>query len=800
MVQLPESNEYTHFKKDIAEARAPLVLVVGAGLSKSAGLPDWRGLRSKLSDALRVQQKHNESQGIKYDKTKYQYAFNQKDYWIFFEQSKRLLGLVTYKRIIEDSLTPKNDELPRAYKALATLRPRGIVSLNLDRFSGDTIASIRQNKAVTPITGFELENKWQSINNENPFVVYLHGILSDSKSWILTHNEFNEIKNREGRELFLKHLYNDFTVLFCGISADDIAVSKPFIELIKSGFSPPRVYWLTNRLDIHVENWSKKIGIQLITYNAHTDQEHNSLIEQFCLDCRSYKSSDEISAPLSDSAKHISIIPLIENDPLRLAELSPEIVRRNLLSIFEDRILGLSADEFYHEFFSLCHKYDYPIKSKAFYLANNSNFNSFFDYKVVFPPVGQGNFGMVYQAQKDDVDFAIKIMHPNILLNDEMLGGFRRGVESMRIITKSNITDVAKLLDSYEIPPTILMEYISGNSLQELMDGISVEKVPFHSKISVMSRVAEIVDNCHRLAENVLHRDIKPSNIMICGLDYQDYSFERVVVLDFDMSWHKGSHGKDVIFETRDDFGYLAPEQTSKKTSYTSRSTKVDSYGFGMTLYSFISGEVPIPNAGLSGDWLERVRGVFGSANVGRWVSLRNKLARLVRDCTKVDQKERLEFSSVRRRIEGISEFLEGKATYAKLEILSEETLALIGGGAGEYDWDDVEGLGEIRRLDGVKVVVRVDAQAHSIQVSLYFESKGGREYKEVEMNVKRANDAVLKLMKIEGVSVESHTTGPGQFMVTVKFDTRSHEVMFDYSSSVFMSNGVKSIIEQLVK
>jgi hypothetical protein len=68
---LPTSPQYGFLQKDISEARAPLVFVVGSGLSRSAGLPDWKALRLRLSGCLRQTEQHCIQQQQPYQKNKY---------------------------------------------------------------------------------------------------------------------------------------------------------------------------------------------------------------------------------------------------------------------------------------------------------------------------------------------------------------------------------------------------------------------------------------------------------------------------------------------------------------------------------------------------------------------------------------------------------------------------------------------------------------------------------------------------------------------------------------------------------
>jgi eukaryotic-like serine/threonine-protein kinase len=345
----------------------------------------------------------------------------------------------------------------------------------------------------------------------------------------------------------------------------------------------------------------------------------------------------------------------------------------------------------------------------------------------------------------------------------------------------------------------MVMEYISGNSLHDVMRSVNVKSIRLNVKISILAKVAVIVDECHKLAENVLHRDIKPSNIMLCDFDYMTNECGRVVVLDFDMSWHKGSREKDIIFESRDDFGYLAPEQTDKKSRYTSRSTKVDSYGFGMTVFALITNRQPVPNIGLSDGWFTDVRNSFETFKSKQWQCITYRLARLVLDCTIIDQADRLDFSSVRRQIEAVDEILNGSQDNVPLELIGEESLWLLSCGK-DYVWDDVQDSGELKRVDGRSVTVRALEYARSLEIAIYFVSKGGQNYRSVNLNVSAANDTIKSMMEDKRIQVYDHTSGPGQFVAHIRLLSDSLSEFSGYEKPKYVADIIRPVFDQLTK
>ncbi len=716
---------YGVLRKAIVEKTGPLVLVVGSGLSTPAKLPNWAGLRKIVEHQLDELEYSNNQTGTPYDKGLFAEAHDAVDYWLFFKHAKKALTPATFKEIIRSSLDGSNKPIPPGYTKLLQLKPKGLVTLNLDRFAANAMAAARPGVPVAPIYGTELTRKWALLNDETPFLVYLHGSIDDSQTWVLDQDELKSITGTQAHGLFLSNLYLQNTVLFVGLSADDVALSAPLLTLRRSGFEPSKLFWLTTRQDLNTQKWAESNNIQILPYAVKSDDDHNDVINEIVEDIGGYRSLDEKKPdPLVGK---IRIFPVPENNdgPDIVANLPPEAARKVLSNLISKRLQANPAQDIYDRFMSFVREYDYPIQTRAFY--RSASANNFFDYKLNFPEMGIGNFGTVYQATSPSGSIvAVKVMHNNILMNEEMLGGFRRGSKSMQILTKNRVENVAHIIESFEMPPTIVMEFISGNSLSEIFD--ELKNTSWSSKVNMIRDVSVIVDNCHKLVDSVLHRDLKPSNVMIEGYDYSDHTYSRVVVLDFDMSWHKGSSEKDVVFESRDDFGYLSPEQTDPAGGAQSRSAKVDSYGLGMTAYAMFGGKHPIPNVPLDPRWADMVAKAAKQNYFGEWKCLPSLLSRAIYEATKVDHAERLEFSSLRNRFEKIATAANANQSIVPMDIAAEEVLCRVSG-SRPYDWSDIADAGASHSVNGSTVKVWVDHDKSKILVSIEYVATGAQNY-----------------------------------------------------------------------
>ena len=759
------------FKKSLKESIAPLVIVIGSGLSKAAGLPDWRGLRKNVQNQLDSLYVSKTSLDTSYSDPRHKKASITEDYWDFFQLARDILGQATYNGIIRGALETLEGEIPAGYTKIFELNPRGVVTLNLDNITGEAFAAHKL-KSVIPIYGNQISKKWSVIRDEKSFLIYMHGHLHDHETWVLTKNELNNLLKEEGHSHFLKTMYLDYTVLFVGMSADDIAISSPLMKLKDSGFSAPRVFWLTNRLDSESDVWSRENDVQKILYKAINDAEHEQAISSFVDLVSKNVEEDLVKIPPAAALKKYFGDEIVERNPRKLANHESEVVRMSLSNILSERLNGLTGDAVYDAFDAFCRDYKYPIQTKSFYKDGSPPDNVFFGYRIVFPELGSGNFGEAYSATNaDHENVCIKIMHSNIVNNREMIGGFRRGIRSMNILTKHAVSGVVPIRESFEMPPAIVMDLISGNSLQELFGNFG--SIPWYVKIKIVGDIGEIISNCHKLPEMVLHRDVKPSNVMIDGLDYVDYDYIRLFVLDFDMSWHKNSSEKDIIFESRDDFGYLAPEQTDPSRLISTRSTKVDTYGLGMTAFALFGGKHPIAGWSMAADWEDRVKATTRQGYKLDWKCLPYRAARAIVDATKVDQSDRLDFISLFRRFEKLYGPASGQKLPAAIDLVTEELLALISDGQA-YEWDDVQDRGRVAFSNGTSISLEVESNQHSLELGVRFSDSGSSVFKTRNQLLGEAKNAFEDSVRRLGYKLKRAVIAAGGIELCVSISAES--------------------------
>lgn len=168
--------------------------------------------------------------------------------------------------------------------------------------------------------------------------------------------------------------------------------------------------------------------------------------------------------------------------------------------------------------------------------------------------IGSGGWAAVYLAQDMKLNrcVAVKIVHAHIAAHPDQLARFER---EGRLLCQINHPNVCSVYDYGALPdgrPFIVMEYVSGQSLESLAEQprpMSVRQV-----VDIVSKVCSGLSAAHKAG--VLHRDIKPSNILI----QDDY----LKILDFGVAKTDGDEEEPSLTATGQTVGtpkYMSPEQ-----------------------------------------------------------------------------------------------------------------------------------------------------------------------------------------------------------------------------------------------
>lgn len=201
--------------------------------------------------------------------------------------------------------------------------------------------------------------------------------------------------------------------------------------------------------------------------------------------------------------------------------------------------------------------------------------------------IGEGGMGAVYEARhmRLNTPFAIKILFPELSLNEELLARFHREARSASQLKHPNILDVFDVNSTDDGLHYIVEEFLEGKPLSDIL--ISPPIVDTLRGIKILLQVCDAMSVAHQ--QGIVHRDIKPENIfLIKRRDTEDF----VKVLDFGIAKMQ-EEGKSQLTQQSQVMGtpdYISPEQALDSKSVDARS---DIYSLGVMCYRMFSGRLP---------------------------------------------------------------------------------------------------------------------------------------------------------------------------------------------------------------
>ena len=208
--------------------------------------------------------------------------------------------------------------------------------------------------------------------------------------------------------------------------------------------------------------------------------------------------------------------------------------------------------------------------------------------------IGAGAAGAVYKAMHRELrrTVGIKVLHPHYQKDPHFMKSFRGEALAASQLDHPN---VMRVLDFGQEPDGlvyIVMEFLSGRTLQSLLD--EERRLQTDRAVEIMIQVCAALSVAHD--NGIIHRDIKPDNIMLVpSRNDEGGSFELVKVCDFGIAALQGPRMVDedepsladtVIAGTPE---YMSPEQ-ARGTEIDARS---DVYACGICLYELVTGRPP---------------------------------------------------------------------------------------------------------------------------------------------------------------------------------------------------------------
>lgn len=201
--------------------------------------------------------------------------------------------------------------------------------------------------------------------------------------------------------------------------------------------------------------------------------------------------------------------------------------------------------------------------------------------------LGIGGMGAVYLCEHTFMKrlVALKVLPVEKLEDPSALGRFYREARAVAAMDHPNIVR-AYDIDKYEQIHFLVMEYVDGTSIQEV--------VAKHGPIDPLRAANYIAQSAHGLHHaqelGLVHRDIKPGNLLLerTGIiKILDMGLARFFDQKSDNLTEKFDN--NCVLGTAD---YLAPEQAVSNVV----DIRADIYALGGTMYFMLTGQSPFPD------------------------------------------------------------------------------------------------------------------------------------------------------------------------------------------------------------
>jgi eukaryotic-like serine/threonine-protein kinase len=194
--------------------------------------------------------------------------------------------------------------------------------------------------------------------------------------------------------------------------------------------------------------------------------------------------------------------------------------------------------------------------------------------------IASGGMGRVLHATDSELrrDVAVKVLAERYADNEDVRARFRReALAAARLSGNPNIVTIFDVAE-YEGRPLIVMEYMSGGSLETRVHGQG--GCPPAQVLAWLEQAAGALDSAH--AAGVVHRDIKPGNLLLDGRD-------EVHVGDFGIASAVGLGSFTETGTVLGTAGYLSPEQARGERATDAS----DRYSLAVVAYELLAGRRP---------------------------------------------------------------------------------------------------------------------------------------------------------------------------------------------------------------
>ncbi len=206
--------------------------------------------------------------------------------------------------------------------------------------------------------------------------------------------------------------------------------------------------------------------------------------------------------------------------------------------------------------------------------------------------IGTGGMASVYRAFQPQLErwVAIKVLTSTETGNTAFLRRFQREAKAIAALRHPNILTIHDYGEEEGLG-YIVMEYVSGGTLKDLLNG---QPMTWEEVATLILPVARAIAYAH--SRRIVHCDLKPANILLYRQDWP-------LLADFGLFQMRGTPDKGASGLVTGTPAYVSPEQlTGEKIG-----RKSDIYSLGVILYELLTGRLPFRATSASSMMLQRL-------------------------------------------------------------------------------------------------------------------------------------------------------------------------------------------------
>jgi len=200
--------------------------------------------------------------------------------------------------------------------------------------------------------------------------------------------------------------------------------------------------------------------------------------------------------------------------------------------------------------------------------------------------LGVGGMGTVYLAEHLVIGrkAAIKVLHERTGADEKTVSRFFDEARAANKVQHRGIVDIYDCGHDEEIGPYLVMEYLEGEPLGELLRSEGYIGIPEAARIIV--GVADVLQAVHD--QGIVHRDLKPDNIFLVNDGH-------IEVLDFGVAQlaRVPAANEAPVSRVMGTPHYMSPEQCTGAPGVDHRT---DIYALGVIAYEMLTGLPPFDN------------------------------------------------------------------------------------------------------------------------------------------------------------------------------------------------------------